>query len=78
MVEQFSPRIHLHRLDLEDPRQLPLAAVRQLLDFSDPAALSLYLEDDLVIQDSRYVDKIAWFHDLTDHQFVRGWADQAY
>ena len=70
VVEQFSPRIHLHRLDLEDPRQLPLAAVRQLLDFSDPAALSLYLEDDLVIQDSRYVDKIAWFHDLTDHQFV--------
>lgn len=70
VLEHFLPRIHVHRLELEDSRQLPLAAVRSLLDFPNPAALSLYLEDDLVIHDSRYVDKIAWFHDRTNHQFA--------
>ena len=64
----FAPRLQL-LLELEDPRQLPLAAVRQLLDMPTPADLSLYLEDDLVIQDSRYADKLSWFHQ-TDHRFV--------
>ena len=70
VVEHYAPRLQLHRLDLEDPRQLPLAAVRQLLDLADPAALWLYLEDDLVIQDSRYVDKLLWFYEQTNHRFV--------
>jgi hypothetical protein len=70
VVSLYSPRLQLHRLELEDPRQLPLVAVRQLLDMSAPADLSLYLEDDLVIQDSRYADKLAWFHQRTDHRFV--------
>ena len=70
VLELFAPRIQVHMLELEDPRQLPLAAVRHVLDLPDPAALTLYLEDDLVIQDSRYVDKMAWFCDQTDHRFV--------
>jgi len=70
VVELYAPRLHLHRLELEDPRQLPLAAVRQLLDMPSPADLSMYLEDDLVIQDPRYCDKLAWFHQRTDHRFV--------
>ena len=70
VVELYAPRLQLHRLELEDPRQLPLAAVRQLLDMPDPADLSLYLEDDLVIQDPRYADKLAWFHQRTEHRFV--------
>ena len=70
VVELYAPRLQLHRLELEDPRQLPLAAVRQLLDMPTPADLSLYLEDDLVIQDPRYADKLSWFHQRTHHRFV--------
>jgi len=70
VVELYAPRLQLHRLELEDPRLLPLAAVRQLLDMPAPADLSLYLEDDLVIQDSRYADKLAWFHQRTNHRLV--------
>ena len=70
VVELFGPRLQLHQLALEDPRQLPLAAVRQLLDMDSPADLSLYLEDDLVIQDPRYADKLAWFSQRTEHRFV--------
>lgn len=70
VVEQFAPRLQLHRLELDDPMQLPLAAVRHLLDRAPTADLSLYLEDDLVIQDPRYVDKLAWFHQRTEHRCV--------
>ena len=52
--------MHLHKLSLSDPRQLPLTAVHKLLMMNNPAQMSLYLEDDLVISDGFYVDKIAW------------------
>lgn len=70
VVELYAPRLQLHQLELEEPRQLPLAAVRQLLDMPAPGDLSLYLEDDLVIQDTRYADKLSWFHQRTHHRFV--------
>ena len=70
VVDLYAPRLQLHHLELEDPRQLPLAAVRQLLDMSAPADLSLYLEDDLVIQDPKYADKLAWFYQRTNHRCV--------
>jgi hypothetical protein len=69
-VELFAPRLQLHQLELEDPRLLPLAAVRQLLDIKQAADLNLYLEDDLVIQDRCYADKLAWFNQCTEHRFV--------
>ena len=70
VVELFGPQLHLHNLKLDDPMQLPLTAVRQLLDFPATAELNLYLEDDLVIQDPRYADKLAWFSQRTEHRFV--------
>lgn len=70
VVEMYLPRIHLHQLSLNDPRQLPLVAVRQLLDMPSSCDMSLYLEDDLVIQDQHYVDKLAWFYQETNHRFV--------
>jgi len=70
VVELYAPRLHIHRLELDDPLKLPLAAVRQLLDMPDPADLSLYLEDDLVVQDPLYIDKLVWFHQRTDHRYA--------
>ena len=70
VVEMYLPRLQIHYVELDDPRQLPLSAVRQLLDMPTPADLSLYLEDDLVIQDRSYADKLAWFYERTDHHFV--------
>ena len=70
VVELFSNRLTIHKLNLKEPRQLPLAAVRHLLDMPDVADLSMYLEDDLVIQDYRYIDKLAWFYERTNHRFV--------
>lgn len=70
VVDQYSSRMHIHSLNLDDPRNLPLATVRQLLDFPDVSDYSMYLEDDLVIQDCHYLDKIAWFCSQLEHHFV--------
>lgn len=63
-------RLTLHQLELEDPMLLPLTSVRCVLGMSSPADLTLYLEDDLVIQDSHYIDKLAWFYSQFGHDFV--------
>jgi hypothetical protein len=66
----FGSRITCHQLDLADPRRLPHAARRFLLETENPTDLSLYLEDDLVINDRLYCDKLAWFLERTKHRFV--------
>ncbi len=70
VVELYSSQIHLHHVELEKPVDLPLAVVRYLLDAADPADLTLYTEDDLVIQDALYLEKLVWFHKLTNQQYI--------
>ena len=71
VIDHFEGRLTLHRLDLADPKRLPLAAARWLTHEQTSAAdLHLYFEDDLVIQDPRFVDKQVWFTERTEHRFV--------
>lgn len=71
-LSAFDRRVTVHQLQLDDPRRLPHAARDFLLadDGVGDADLSLYLEDDLVIQDRLYVDKLIWFCNCTQHRFV--------
>ena len=71
-LSAFERRITVHHLALEDPRRLPFSARDFLLQdaAAGPADLSLYLEDDLVIQDRLYLDKQQWFLQKTKHQFA--------
>ena len=69
-LDTFSSRLFIHRLNLANPRDLPLESVRRLLDMPSPADLSLYLEDDLVISDPMYLDKLYWFALRTDHKYI--------
>jgi hypothetical protein len=70
VVEQFTDRVLLHRVCLDDPRQLPLAARDFLIHEDAPADLTLYLEDDLVIGDPLFLDKQAWFLAGCQHRAV--------
>ena len=70
VADLFADRLTLHQLDLEDPLQLPLAAAAWLRHQEGGADLHLYLEDDLVIADPRYVDKLVWFTERTEHRYV--------
>lgn len=70
-LKAFERRITVHHLSLDDPRRLPFAARDFLLndDAAGEADLSLYLEDDLVIQDRLYLDKLLWFYQKSENQF---------
>lgn len=68
VVEAFGARITVHRLALEDPQRLPFAA-RDFLLADAQADLALYLEDDLVVHDRLYADKLIWFYERTEHRY---------
>ncbi|MBE9154467.1 hypothetical protein [Cyanobium sp. LEGE 06113] len=61
VLQLFDGQIQVHSLDLEDPRQLPLACRDHLVAAEPRADLSLYLEDDLVLSDPLFFDKQRWF-----------------
>lgn len=71
VAASFGSRLRVHALALDDPLQLPMAAREFLLSAdADAADLVLYLEDDLVIQDRLFVDKLVWFLQRTQHRFA--------
>lgn len=61
VLERFASQITVHRLALEDPRQLPLACRDHLIAAEPLVDLTLYCEDDLVIGDPLFFDKQLWF-----------------
>ena len=58
VIAPLVPQVQVLRHDLDDPRELGLVARDWLISHPAPADLNLYLEDDLVIQDPLFVDKI--------------------
>jgi len=71
VIDHFEGRLTLHRMNLEDPQRLPFNAARWLChEQPSDSDLHLYFEDDLVIQDPRFVDKQVWFTERTQHRFV--------
>ena len=70
VIVPLVPQVRVLKLDLEDPRNLGLAARDWLIDHPAPADLNLYLEDDLVIQDPLFADKILWMAQRSNHQCV--------
>lgn len=70
VLHLFTGRIQVHRLTLDDPRQLPLACRDQLITAEPGADLTLYCEDDLVINDPLFFDKQLWFLNRTQGRAV--------
>lgn len=71
VVAAFADRVTVHQLQLDNPRKLPHAARSFLIrdSLEKHANLSLYLEDDLIIQDRFYIDKLMWFMMRTNHRY---------
>ena len=70
VISPLVPQVRILRCELEDPRHLGLSARDWLIRHPSPADLNLYLEDDLVIQDPLFVDKILWMAQKSNHQCV--------
>ncbi len=69
-LDLFGPQARLHQLELEDPKQLALEARDWLLKHPEPADLNLYLEDDLVIHDRLWPEKVLWMAECSDQKAV--------
>ena len=70
VIAPLVPQVQVLRCDLDDPRELGLAARDWLIGHTAPADLNLYLEDDLVIHDPLFVDKILWMAQCSNQRFV--------
>ena len=70
VIAPLVPQVRVLRRDLDDPRELGLEARDWLINHPSPADLNLYLEDDLVIHDSLFADKILWMAQQSNHQCV--------
>jgi hypothetical protein len=57
VLQHFAEGIQVHAVELDDPRQLPLAARDWLIQAEPIADLCLYMEDDLVIADPLFFAK---------------------
>ncbi|MCP9928213.1 hypothetical protein [Cyanobium sp. CH-040] len=70
VLAHFGPEIHVHAVELNDPRQLALITRDWLIAAEPIADLSLYLEDDLVIADPLFFAKQHWFTRATEGRAV--------
>ena len=70
VIAPLVPQVQVLRSDLDDPRELGLAARDWLISHPSPADLNLYLEDDLVIHDPLFAEKILWMAQRSHHQCV--------
>lgn len=69
-AESLFPLVKLLAIEIDDPRWLGLSARDWLINHPNPADLNLYLEDDLVIHDPLFADKIIWFAHRSSHHAV--------
>ena len=69
VLDLYRNRIDVVTLALDNPRELPLACRDHLIQNHGDADLLSYMEDDVVIHDPLFFDKLAWFHEKTNHQF---------
>ena len=70
VLDLFSHSISIIKFELDDPRQLGLAARDWLVDHSNPADLNIYSEDDLVVHDPLLPEKIIWAAEQSDFTCV--------
>jgi hypothetical protein len=70
VIAPLVPQVKVLRRELDDPRQLGLEARDWLISHPSPADLNLYMEDDLVIHDPLFVEKILWMAFRSNHQCV--------
>ena len=69
-LREYSKYIDIHSSKEKDPRMIPMEAMRYLLFNAGEADYYIYMEDDLVINDTGFLDKINWFYNQTDHKFI--------
>lgn len=68
VLSLYGTNITLQKLTPDKPMELGLATRDHLIQERPDADLYVYMEDDLIIGDPLYFDKLSWFHTQTDHR----------
>jgi hypothetical protein len=68
VIDLYKNEIQIVRKSINNPRDLPLDCRDYLIKNHSDYDLLCYIEDDIIIHDKLYFDKIIWFHDQTNHQ----------
>ncbi|WP_415408812.1 hypothetical protein ACLM45_08680 [Synechococcus sp. A10-1-5-9] len=66
----YKEGINVHTFELANSRHLPLKARDHLIENGHAYDLCLYMEDDLIIRDSEFLDKQIWFIKESEHRAV--------
>lgn len=67
VLQHYRETVRVIDIQLENPRLLALRTRDQLINRPSDADFFIYMEDDLVINDPLYIDKIVWFYQRTNH-----------
>ena len=67
VLHHYREKISVEEIQLENPRFLALRARDRLIKRESKADYLIYMEDDLVIHDGLYIDKIDWFYKKTNN-----------
>ena len=70
VLTMFEHIINMHELQLEDSKLLPLKARDHIVEHGHAYDLCLYLEDDLIIRDSEFLEKQIWLLHKSEHKAV--------
>ena len=70
VLNMFKESISVHTFELDNSRHLPLKARDHLVENGHAYDLCLYMEDDLIIRDSEFLDKQIWFIKESEHRAV--------
>ena len=69
-IKIFGKTIKMHKAELNDSRHLPLKARDYLIEKGDGYDLCIYMEDDLIIRDSQFLEKQKWIIERCKHKAV--------
>lgn len=69
VLRLYKGHITVNTASIDNPRELPLVCRDMLIKSHKEFDLLSYLEDDIIIKDNFFYDKINWFLDKTSHRY---------
>jgi len=69
-LRMFKDQIKIHKAELGNSRHLPLRARDYLIQKGSAYDLCIYMEDDLIIRDSQFLEKQRWLIAQSKHKAV--------
>lgn len=70
VFKEYETEMQIHEANIENPKEIPIATINYMLNITSGADYYIYMEDDIVITDNNFLEKISWFYSKTENNFV--------